>query len=287
MTGVNFNYLLGNIPFIGNKFFTALSASQMKVAVVATAIFGAIALIYSIYKKYNNKQVQSHTVIPAHIVQEGDKVKLFDFLNKYSKEIHRVNLSQFHNLNNRDIRQIVSLLPNLTHLTIHSSFVTDAGIEYIQTLKHLKHLNLRGCDKISDEGLSNLSAITTLHILGLSGCNRITDAGLAHLPPLVELRGLDLSGCDKLTSTGLKHLKQLPSLEKLDLTGCDKILEPVSELTISIKDDGKSVDQKFLIFEAYRIDKTDAVIKDCVSKTFEKYNREPTDFDIKIHMDLS
>ena len=60
----------------------------------------------------------------------------------------------------------------------------------------------------------------------------------------------------------------------------------VSELTVAIKDEEKNLRTKYLIYETYTTDENDPVIKDCIEKTLDNFNGEPTDITINIKLEL-
>jgi hypothetical protein len=60
-----------------------------------------------------------------------------------------------------------------------------------------------------------------------------------------------------------------------------------SELTVIVKDDdGRVLKNKYPIYDAYQVDETDPVIKDCVDKTLKEFQGSPTDISVKISMEL-
>ena len=86
----------------------------------------------------------------------------------------------------------------LTHIDYHNSRLLQSlnlsgcknlkNVSNLGCLKHLKYLNLSGCEKIVD-----VSALSNVHILDLSWCTSITDvSALRNVPK-------DLTGCIKLT----------------------------------------------------------------------------------------
>ncbi|HXF90941.1 MAG TPA: hypothetical protein VNJ29_03325 [Candidatus Nitrosotenuis sp.] len=58
----------------------------------------------------------------------------------------------------------------------------------------------------------------------------------------------------------------------------------VSELTVIIKDEEKQLRTKYLIYETYTVDEEDPIIKDCIEKTLENFNGEPSDITVNIKM---
>jgi hypothetical protein len=87
--------------------------------------------------------------------------------------------------------------------------VTDAGLEYLDTLEQLRQLSLRE-DPVTDTGLRHLANLSRLEVLDLQGTN-VSNAGLACLRGLKQLRLLGVSGT-RVTPTGIKELaRHLPN----------------------------------------------------------------------------
>lgn len=96
--------------------------------------------------------------------------------------------------------------------------VTDAGMQHLKNLVHLRVLSLCNAPKITDVGLNNLKEMRELEWLSLSGMPRITDASLAIIGKLPHLRALTISGAS-IKGDGLRHLEGLKHLKELDLSG--------------------------------------------------------------------
>lgn len=58
----------------------------------------------------------------------------------------------------------------------------------------------------------------------------------------------------------------------------------VSELTIIVKDDEKSLKTKALIHETYAVDDSDPTIAHAIASALKEFQGEPTDINIKISM---
>lgn len=128
-------------------------------------------------------------------------------------------------INDAILKDIIDCFPHLITLSISSKHVTDAGLECLKTLAHLKVLNLMGCSEIGDAGLLHLSGLTDLEELNLTGCKKITDRGVRALSPLHQLRRLSLVFCLNITGEGLLPLSELTLLEALDLTWCQEMTD--------------------------------------------------------------
>ena len=60
----------------------------------------------------------------------------------------------------------------------------------------------------------------------------------------------------------------------------------VSELTVAIKDDEKTLRTKYLLYEIYTTDENDPIIKDCIQKTLDNFDGEPSDITVTIKLEI-
>jgi len=131
-------------------------------------------------------------------------------------------------------------LPKLDYLHLFGSEVTDAGMEHVGAMPHLKHLTHSSVPTsdgfsvgITDVGLERLTRAGGLRSLHLGTFYpaepfydrrvfgrqvHITDAGLEHLKRLTQLEELTLMGTH-ITDAGLEHLGALKNLQMLNLRG--------------------------------------------------------------------
>ena len=98
------------------------------------------------------------------------------------------------------------------HLKYQS--LTDNDLAFLENLKNLRYLGLRGSDDVTDKGLMHLKGLTNLETLHMYQAS-LTDEGLACLKDMKNLNDLSIGG--NFTEHGLKHLKELKSLEYLCL----------------------------------------------------------------------
>ncbi len=98
-----------------------------------------------------------------------------------------------------------------------NSIVTDAHLQYLQSLKMMVTVVRLRETRITDAGLVHLGKITTLKRLHLEK-TAVTDAGMQHLSGLKELDLLNLFGT-AVGDAGLVHLKAYPSGEHRSIAG--------------------------------------------------------------------
>lgn len=60
----------------------------------------------------------------------------------------------------------------------------------------------------------------------------------------------------------------------------------VSEITVAIKDEEKTLRTKYLIYNIYAVDEEDPVIQECVKKTLENFSGDPDQITVTIKMEL-
>ena len=136
-------------------------------------------------------------------------------------------------------------LPNLTHLDVAHTRITDEALHSIPSTARLTHLNLSKCALLTDEGvisfLANHPAASTLIYLNLgmdSKSHELFDEdSLAALLPILptSLRSLNLKG-SKMRSAHIplllpvtKHLEELSLGRNLDLAGISQLFKPEEE----------------------------------------------------------
>lgn len=60
----------------------------------------------------------------------------------------------------------------------------------------------------------------------------------------------------------------------------------VSELTIIIKDDEKSLRKKFLIYDPYQVSDDDVTIRNCIEETLTNFDGTPAKITAKITLEI-
>ena len=138
-------------------------------------------------------------------------VGLAKLANLESLEIHDAP-----NLTDNGAARMVAGLPRLRQLRLHSGIKSVAQTLPVLAHQHpdLRHL---GLDKsgVTDDDLKAIESMTQLEVVHLQG-TKITDAGLIHLRPLKNLIHLmvNISG---VTDEGVNHLGGLGRLQSLFL----------------------------------------------------------------------
>jgi hypothetical protein len=60
----------------------------------------------------------------------------------------------------------------------------------------------------------------------------------------------------------------------------------MSELTVILKDEHKTVRQKFLLYEVYGVSETDDVIRNCIIEAKKNFGGDPDSVQVKIHLQV-
>jgi len=79
-----------------------------------------------------------------------------------------------------ELKQLLKGLENLEDLDLYRTNITDAGLEHVKGLKHLRYLNLHWQKKVTDAGLEHLKGLESLQHLDLRG-TKVTDGGVENL----------------------------------------------------------------------------------------------------------
>ena len=58
----------------------------------------------------------------------------------------------------------------------------------------------------------------------------------------------------------------------------------VAELTVSIKDEEKTLKKKFLIYDPFHVSEDDPTIKDCINETLKNFSSEPSNIKVRISL---
>jgi len=60
-----------------------------------------------------------------------------------------------------------------------------------------------------------------------------------------------------------------------------------SELSVTIKDEEKTLTEKFLLYESYQFTEEDPIIKDCIEKTLKNFGSEPESIRVRASLVVS
>jgi hypothetical protein len=94
----------------------------------------------------------------------------------------------------------------VVRVVLEGSHVTDAALDEVVKLPHLKRLSLAR-SSVTDAGLAKLQGVVWLEGLGITD-TPVTDKGLKHLEKIPSLHHLWVCENDKLTKEGIAALKQ-------------------------------------------------------------------------------
>ncbi len=110
---------------------------------------------------------------------------------------------------------LLSEMTNMEHLSLSRTDLSDASIEYLKGMKHLKSIDLR-CTMITSKGVEKLCTYCPeLYALNL-GKNALDDTSVNAISKLKSLLNLSLSSTGQ-RGTNLELLGSLPNLRSLDL----------------------------------------------------------------------
>ncbi|MFV0445558.1 MAG: tetratricopeptide repeat protein [Planctomycetaceae bacterium] len=124
----------------------------------------------------------------------------------------------------------------------------DEDLIVLRSLPELRHLNLRGT-RITDAGLVVLNQLPRLEFLGLSH-TAVTDRGLAALSGLKQLRYLSLAET-AITDASVTSLSKLPKLEGLNIKGTGFTRSGVSALRALLPNCKIVMDESLLAAETF------------------------------------
>ncbi len=106
-------------------------------------------------------------------------------------------------------------LPDLTHLYLNGSAITDQALAHATGLTKLEVVNLSGSPQLTDKVLFHLAQIKTLQQVVLNSAS-VSDRGLTQLKTLTELENISLVGT-QVTGSFLSELKGLEKLTQVNL----------------------------------------------------------------------
>ncbi len=118
----------------------------------------------------------------------------------------------------------------LKELSLHETFITDAGLRYISEITPLERVFASRMENIGDDGVVALCTLPNLSTLSLEGNEQLSPVGVASLARAKSLTWLNMSGVN--CKNGIKFLSRL-KLRYLDLSNCSLYDEDIEELVKS------------------------------------------------------
>jgi F-box and leucine-rich repeat protein 14 len=120
-------------------------------------------------------------------------------------------------------RRRASVLQQLRHLTLHSAAnVTDDGLQHLSALSApLRAIEIDSCTRISDRGAAQLAALRHVSHLHLGGCVKLSNVSLSFLTTaLYQLQSLHLEHCWQITDEGILDMAwATPQLSSMSFKG--------------------------------------------------------------------
>ena len=154
--------------------------------------------------------------------------------------IRRLGLHECFTLQSSAFEGLLPHLPNLTHLDVAHTRVTDRALASIPHSARLTHLNLGRCNQVTGAGvvdfLTSHPSVTGLVYLNLAcditSYRLLSEADIEILPPKLPstLRSLNLNGA-KLRSEHIPHILPLTKhLEELSLSHSKLTLQDINSI---------------------------------------------------------
>ncbi len=135
------------------------------------------------------------------------------------KSLNALTVKNWNGLTDAGMAKIAKI-PNLATLDINQcTKITAKGIEALKG-RRLRHLDIRGCDRISDDGAKHIATFLELRNL-FAQASGMTDVGVKLIAGLKQLETLDLSDNFGVTDTCMEDLKALKSLKILNVSGTE------------------------------------------------------------------
>ncbi len=58
------------------------------------------------------------------------------------------------------------------------------------------------------------------------------------------------------------------------------------EITVTVKDEEKTLKTKFLIYDQVVVDENDLIIQNCINQVLKNFATEPTDIRVRINLEV-
>lgn len=132
-----------------------------------------------------------------------------------------------------DSQQLLAL-PDLRHLVLNATDITDASLNQINRLEHLEILDLSE-SSISDAIIPILGHLKQLRVLGLYA-TQITDSTMESISELPSLEMLNISLNPQITDVGFQQLAKLKRLKSIEIHGTNISADAVNDFSIQYPD---------------------------------------------------
>lgn len=126
---------------------------------------------------------------------------------------------------------LLEKLPTILLISIESAEITQQTLQSFSRFPDLNHVLLRGSD-LTDEDLSALASLPNLQSLDLSN-TQVTGTGLRSLSSLPQLKHLNLDGAP-ITEEGLAAVATLKQLESISLSNVGLAESDIGQLEEAI-----------------------------------------------------
>jgi len=136
--------------------------------------------------------------------------------------LRELNLTNCIRVTDASLLRISQRCVSLRYLTLcHLELLTEAGMEFVSTIKSLYALDVTGCN-VQDGGMHNLANNSKLKQLNLVANTLITDLGIQkYVSSVPEIEAINVSFCVSLSDGAFKNIAySCRKLTVLGLAGC-------------------------------------------------------------------
>jgi len=165
--------------------------------------------------------INNHPNTPLHELGLNDYPKLKDFIQRHGDQLKCLNLKEYNNIDNDQLKELIILCPNLSHLFINSHKIDDSALSNLKGMP-LTSVDFSGCGNLTDDALAHLEGMK-LTSVAFSECGNLTDDALAHLEGM-PLTSVNFSDCWHLTDAALVHLEGM-KLTSVAFGGCKNLTD--------------------------------------------------------------
>ncbi|CAG9314615.1 unnamed protein product [Blepharisma stoltei] len=246
-----------------------ISINKLKIVDYNTRIYEndiltneGISTIYRSWSKIKYLWLTSYSEVGVNFVDENTILQLLTSC----ENLRVLGLDGFKHFTDSCTQVLSNKSPNLERLSLSFTYITDASLFHISSLKQLCYLSLRNCKRLSESGLIELfQHMPALETLNLSGASNVTNQVMHALSS--NSRNLKQLIISNAQITSLCNIASIQSLNDLSIINCHKIensesfklLAQLRSLTnLSI------VGSKTLTHESF------AAIMDCIGRNLRK-----------------